>query len=161
MRAVVIREHGDLDVLRFEDVPEPVPRADEALVRVRAVGVNNLDTWVRRGVPGHRFPLPIIPGSDASGIVESVGSAVRSAKAGDAVVLSPGVSCGFCRQCLAGADNLCRQYGILGESRDGTCAEFVAVPERNLLPKPSGLSFEEAASIPLVFLTAWHMVVVR
>src|SRR2546426_1609144 len=119
MRAVVIREHGDLDVLRFEDVPAPVPRADEALVRVRAIGVNNLDTWVRRGVPGHRFPLPIIPGSDASGIVESVGSAVKIAKAGGAVVLSPGVSCGLFRQCLARAGNLCRHYWSLGESRHG------------------------------------------
>jgi NADPH2:quinone reductase len=78
MRAVVIREHGDLDVLRFEDVPAPVPKPDEVVVRVRASGVNNLDTWVRRGVPGHKFPLPIVPGSDASGVVESVGAGVTT-----------------------------------------------------------------------------------
>ena len=161
MRAVVIRQHGDCDVLKYEDVPTPVPRPDEALVRVRAIGVNNLDTWVRRGVPGHTFPLPIIPGSDAAGIVESVGAAVQNAKPGDAVVLSPGISCGVCRECLGGNDHLCRHYGILGESRDGTCAEAVAVPARNLLSKPEALSFEEAASVPLVFLTAWHMLVSR
>lgn len=161
MKAVVIREHGDYDVLKIEDVPVPAPAADEALVRVRAVGVNNLDTWVRRGVPGHTFPLPITPGSDASGIVESVGSAVRHVAPGDEVVLSPGVSCGVCRECLAGEDHLCRHYGILGESRNGTCAELVVVPGRNLIRKPDTLSFEQAAAIPLVFLTAWHMLVVR
>src|SRR5206468_2937537 len=116
------------------------PRADEALVRVRASGVNNLDTWVRRGVPGHRFPLPIIPGSDAAGVVEAVGPAVSRARPGDEVLLSPGISCGLCQACLAGNDHLCRHYGILGESRDGTCAELISVPERNLLRKPENLS---------------------
>ena len=161
MRAVVIREHGDLDVLRFEDVPAPVPKADEVVVRVRASGVNNLDTWVRRGVPGHKFPLPIVPGSDASGVVETVGAAVTHLKPGDPVLLAPGVSCGLCRPCLEGNDHLCRWYGILGESRDGTCAELIAVPARNVIPKPGNLSFEEAASFALVFLTAWHMLVAR
>jgi NADPH:quinone reductase-like Zn-dependent oxidoreductase len=161
MKAVVIREHGDLDVLRFEDVPAPVPKADEVVVRVRAGGVNNLDTWVRRGVPGHKFPLPIVPGSDASGLVETVGAAVTHVKPGDHVLLAPGVSCGLCRSCLEGNDQLCRWYGILGESRDGTCAELVAVPARNVIPKPGNLSFEEAASFALVFLTAWHMLVAR
>lgn len=161
MKAVVVREHGDLDVLRFEDVPAPVPRADEVVVRVRASGVNNLDTWVRRGVPGHTFPLPIIPGSDASGTVESTGAAVTHVAPGDAVLVAPGVSCGLCRACLSGDDHLCRGYGILGESRDGTCAELVAVPARNIIPKPDNLSFEEAASFALVFLTAWHMLVPR
>ncbi len=161
MRAVVIREHGEYDVLKYEELPAPEPRPDEVLVRLKAIGVNNLDTWVRRGVPGHRFPLPIIPGSDGAGIVEAAGAGVRHVKAGDAVVLAPGVSCGLCRECLAGNDNLCRHYGILGESRDGTCAELVAVPARNALPKPGSLSFEEAAAVPLVFLTAWHMLVAR
>ena len=161
MKAVVIREHGDLDVLRFEERPVPEPRAGEVLVRFRATGLNNLDTWVRRGVPGHRFPLPIVPGSDGSGVVEATGAGVDHVKAGDAVVLSPGVSCGFCPACLSGRDNLCRHFGILGESQDGTCAEFAAVPARNALPKPDALSFEEAAAVPLVFLTAWHMLVAR
>jgi NADPH:quinone reductase-like Zn-dependent oxidoreductase len=161
MRAVVIREHGEYDVLKYEEVPTPVPAADEVLVRIKAIGINNLDTWVRRGVPGHKFPLPLVPGSDAAGVIESVGSAVTHAKAGDEVALSPGLSCGVCRECLAGEDYLCRWYGILGETRNGTCAELVTVPGRNLLPKPASLSFEEAAAVPLVFLTAWHMVVTR
>src|SRR6476659_835285 len=161
MRAVMIRQHGDLDVLKYEDVPVPEPRADEVLIRIKATGTNNLDTWVRRGVPGHTFPLPIIPGSDGSGIVESAGPAVTHVKAGDAVLVSPGVSCGVCRACLAGEDHLCRTYGILGETRNGTCAQLVAVPGRNTVPIPKGLFFEEAAAIPLVFLTAWHMLVTR
>jgi len=161
VRAVRIHEHGGLDVLKLEEVETPAPRPDEALVRVRAAGVNHLDTWVRRGVPGHKFPLPMIPGCDGAGIVEAAGAAVTHVKPGDAVVISPGVSCGVCRACLAGDDNLCRWYGIIGETRNGTCAEFVVVPGRNLLPKPESLSFEDAASIPLVFLTAWHMLVVR
>lgn len=161
MKAVRIHEHGGYEVLRLEEIASPVPRADEALVRVKAAGVNHLDTWVRRGVPGYKFPLPITPGCDGAGIVEAVGSAVENVKAGDAVVLSPGVSCGYCRECLAGEDNLCRRYGIIGETRDGTCAELIALPARNILLKPDSLSFEEAASIPLVFLTAWHMLVVR
>jgi D-arabinose 1-dehydrogenase-like Zn-dependent alcohol dehydrogenase len=92
---------------------------------------------VRRGVPGHKFPLPITLGCDGSGVVESVGAAVENVRPGDAVLLSPGVSCGACRECLAGTDYLCRRYGIVGETRDGTCAERIALPARNLLPKPA------------------------
>jgi NADPH:quinone reductase-like Zn-dependent oxidoreductase len=162
VKALVIREHGDLHVLRFEERPDPVPRADEVVVRVRAIGVNNLDTWVRRGVPGHTFPLPIVPGSDAAGTVVAAGSAAGgSIKEGDEVVLSPGVSCRACHECLAGREPLCRHYGILGESRDGTCAELIAVPGVGALPRPASLSREEAAAVPLVFLTAWHMLRAR
>lgn len=161
MKAVVIHEHGDYDVLKYESVPEPAPRADEVVVELRAIGINNLDTWVRRGVPGHTFPLPIVPGSDGAGSVVAVGEAVSHVKVGDMVVLAPGVSCGLCHACFSGRDNLCRQFGILGETRNGTCAERVAVPARNALPMPAGLSLEQAAAVPLVFLTAWHMLVAR
>jgi NADPH:quinone reductase-like Zn-dependent oxidoreductase len=161
MKAVVIREHGGYDRLRFEDRPEPTPGCGEVRVRLRASGLNHLDTWVRRGVPGHTFPLPLVPGCDGAGVVDAVGTGVAARKVGDAVVLAPGVSCGVCRACASGRDSLCRSYGILGEMRDGTCAEAVVVPERNAIACPKGLSFEEAASVPLVFLTAWHMVVAR
>lgn len=130
-------------------------------MRLRASGVNHIDLWVRRGVPGHKFTLPITPGCDGAGVVEEAGAAVAHVAPGDAVVISPGVSCGVCRACFAGEDNLCARYGMIGEVHDGTYAEFVAVPGRNLLPKPEGLSFEDAASVPLVFLTAWHMLVAR
>ena len=121
MRAVVVREHGGPETLCFEEreVPRPGPR--EVRVRVRAVGLNHLDVWVRRGVPGHVFPLPIVPGCDVAGVVEAMGPGARGCAVGDAVVLGPGVSCGLCTACRRGDDALCRSYEILGESRDGGC----------------------------------------
>ncbi len=161
MRCAVVREHGGVDKVLIEERPVPTPAADQALVRVRAAGMNHLDIWVRRGVPGHPFPLPMILGCDFAGVVETVGSAVRNAKPGDEVCVAPGFSCGACAQCLAGADNLCKSYGIFGETKDGGCAEYAVVPAANLLPKPATMTFEEAAAWPLAFLTAWHMLVAR
>jgi len=160
VKAVVIREHGGPEVLRMEDRPIPTPGPGEARVRVHAVALNHLDLWVRKGVPGHTFPLPIVPGCDIAGTVDAVGSGVGS-RVGEAVVVGPGVSCGTCRECRAGRENLCRQYGILGETRDGGCAEYVVVPAVNLFQKPRGLDDPQAAAVPLVFLTAWHMLVGR
>jgi NADPH:quinone reductase-like Zn-dependent oxidoreductase len=161
MRAVRIAEHGGLDRLRFEDVPDPVPAAGEVRVRVEAIGVNHLDTWVRRGIPGVTYPLPLIPGCDGSGTIDAVGDRVKTRRVGERVALAPGLSCGVCSACAHGKDHLCRFYGILGETRDGTCATHVVVPERNALPLPPQVSFEVGAAFPLVYLTAWHMVVDR
>jgi NADPH:quinone reductase-like Zn-dependent oxidoreductase len=161
MRAVVIREHGGLDRLLLEDIPEPAPGPGEVRIAVRAVGLNHLDLWVRRGVPGHRFPLPIIPGCDIAGTVDKTGDRPGRFRVGDEVVVAPGYSCGHCLHCRRGKDTLCRDYGIRGESCDGGCTEFVVVSETSLFPKPANLSFEEAAAMPLVFLTAWHMLVER
>jgi len=161
MRCVRVHEHGGPEVLRADEVDVPEIKADEALVRVKACGVNHLDLWVRRGVPGHEFPLPIIPGCDSVGVVEEVGAAVTGFSAGDEVVVSPGTACYRCDQCLTGHHSLCRYYGIMGETRDGGDAEFVSCPGVNLIAKPANLSFEEAAAAPLVFLTAWHMLVAR
>lgn len=161
MRAVVIREHGGLEQLRFEERPRPDPAAHEVVVEVKACAVNHLDIWVRKGVPGHKFPLPIVPGCDAAGIVAAAGAGVRHVAEGQSVLVSPGISCGTCLQCLSGKDHLCRHYGIIGETRDGACAGWLAIPAVNAVPLPKGLSFPEAAAIPLVFLTAWHMLVER
>jgi len=161
VRAVVIREHGGLEALRIEERPIPEPQAGEVRVRVRAAGLNHLDLWVRKGVPGHRFPLPLVPGSDVAGTVDAMGSGVRDLRAGERVVLYPVASCGACRACRAGSEPLCRDLGILGETRDGGCAEHIVVPRANVVPMPSRLDFEEAAAVPLVFLTAWHMLVSR
>ena len=161
MRCAVVREHGGLDKLLLEERSVPEPGAGQVLVRVRAAGMNHLDLWVRRGVPGHEFPLPLILGCDFSGVVESVGSAVTDVEPGDEICAAPGVACGTCGACADGDDNLCKKYGIFGETCDGGCAEFVVIPARNALPKPANLSFEEAAAFPLAFLTAWHMLVVR
>jgi len=161
MRAVVVREHGGLDRLGVEDVPRPAPGPGEVCVRVRAVALNHLDVWVRRGVPGHRFPLPLIPGSDIAGEIDEAGPGVDGWNAGDPVVLAPQVSCGRCPACLRGEDPLCPRFAILGEARDGGCAEYVVVPARGVFAKPAGLSYAQAAAVPLAFLTAWHMLVAR
>ena len=161
MKAVIFPEHGGLDVLRYTDVPEPAIGVRDVLVRVRACALNHLDIWVRRGMPGVRIPLPHIDGCDIAGEVAKIGVDVTNVRVGDRVVLSPGVSCGQCDQCLAGKDNQCRQYSLLGYMYDGGYAEYVKAPSVNALPMPANLSFEEAAAVPLVFLTAWHMLITR
>jgi len=161
MRAVVVRRHGGLEALGFEEVPNPTPGPNDALLEVRACGVNHLDLWVRKGVPGHVFPLPLIPGCDLAGVVRQVGSEVRGVVPGMEMLALPGIGCGACRPCSLGDDHLCRDYGILGETRDGGYAALVALPAENLLPIPPGVTFAEAAAFPLAFLTAWHMLVVR
>lgn len=140
-------------------MPTPEPGPKEVRIRVKAAALNHLDVWVRKGVASPKLPLPHILGADASGVVDAVGPGVEAFAPGDEVVVNPGLSCGRCERCLAGEDNLCSRYEILGEHRFGAYAEYLVVPEANLLPKPPNLSFEEAAAIPLTFLTAWQMVV--
>ncbi len=161
MKSVVIHEHGGLDRLSIEDRDEPRPACDEVVVEPRAVGLNHLDLWARKGVEGFRFPLPIVPGCDAAGVVAEVGDRVTGLVPGDEVVVAPGTSCGRCRSCLTGDDQYCRSYAIFGEHRDGVLAERVAVPAVNVLPKPKEVSFVDAAALPVAFLTAWHMIVER
>jgi NADPH:quinone reductase-like Zn-dependent oxidoreductase len=161
VKAIVFEKHGGPDVLRYVDAPDPVINANEVLVRVKACALNHLDLWVRRGLPGVAIPLPHIPGSDVAGEVAEIGAGVTTMRPGQKVVLAPGVTCGKCPACLSGHDNRCRSFTNLGYMIDGGCAEFVKVPEVNCLPYPENLSWEEAASIPLVFQTAWHMLLVR
>ena len=161
MRCVVVREHGGFDRLLQEEREVPTPRRGEVRVHVHAVGLNHLDTWVRRGVPGHTFPLPLVTSSDASGVVDAVGDGVEGVREGDEVVVLPGVSCGACEACQQGLDHLCRHYDILGESCDGTAAEYICLPAANVAPKPRSLGMPEAASVCLVFQTAWNMLVRR
>jgi len=161
MKAIVFNVHGGPDVLKFTDAPDPVIRSNEVLVRVKACALNHLDLWVRRGIPSVPIPLPHIPGSDVAGEIAQIGADVSTVRVGQKVVLAPLVSCGKCPACVAGLDNHCRQATNLGYMIDGGCAEFVRAPEVNCLPYPENLSFEEAASIPLVFQTAWHMLIAR
>ncbi|HLL75648.1 MAG TPA: zinc-binding dehydrogenase [Pyrinomonadaceae bacterium] len=161
MKAVVFREHGGPEVLEYADAPEPRIRAHEVLVEVRACALNHLDVWVRGGMPGIEIPLPHILGNDIAGVVREAGELVGWVRPGDEVMLQPGVSCGHCRECLRGLDNLCDSYDILGYRRDGGYAELVAAPAVNCIPKPESLSWEEAAALPLVTVTAWHMLVTR
>jgi NADPH:quinone reductase-like Zn-dependent oxidoreductase len=161
MRAVTIREHGGRDKLVFEEIPEPAVEAGQVRVRVRACALNHLDLWVRQGLPHLKLKYPHLLGSDVAGEVESVGDGVHGIQTGQRVIVAPGVSCGTCRECLAGRDNFCRSYGILGETRDGGYAELLTVPAANILPYPAMLDFAQAAAIPLVFQTAWQMLVDR
>jgi NADPH:quinone reductase-like Zn-dependent oxidoreductase len=156
MKAVRFHEHGPPEVLRYDDAPDPVAGPGRAIVRVRAVALNHLDLWQRRGIDRLRIPLPHVPGSDVAGEVVDAGGAVP---AGTRVLLQPGLSCGVCAACRDGRDNLCPSYDIVGLKTDGGCAELVAVPAGNLVPIPDHVPFVQAAAFPLTFLTAWHMLV--
>src|ERR1700726_5213725 len=161
MKAVLFHQHGGPEVLKYTDAPDPTIRPNEVLVRVRACALNHLDLWVRRGNPNIPIPLPHIPGSDVSGEIAQIGADVTTVRVGQKVVLAPGVTCGKCSDCISGQDNRCRQFTNLGYLIDGGCAEFVRVPEVNCLPYPENLSFDKAAAVPLVFQTAWHMLIAR
>jgi NADPH:quinone reductase-like Zn-dependent oxidoreductase len=161
MKAVLFHEHGGPDVLQYEDAPEPRIKPNEVLLEVKACALNHLDVWTRSGLPGVKIEMPHILGNDVAGIVREVGEFVSWVSVGDEVMLQPGVSCGHCLECLSGRDNLCREYDIIGYRRDGGYAEFVSAPAVNVIPKPQNLSWAEAAAIPLVTLTAWHMLVTR
>jgi D-arabinose 1-dehydrogenase-like Zn-dependent alcohol dehydrogenase len=128
MKAARIHEHGGPEVLRYEDAPEPKLRADQVLVRVRACALNHLDLFVRAGIPGMKFAMPHILGSDIAGEVVEVGALCERVKAGWRVLLSPGQSCRQCEQCLSGNDNLCRRYTMFGYAVDGGNCELLAAP---------------------------------
>ncbi len=159
MKAIVFSEFGGPEVLLYRDIPEPKLRQDQVLVRVKACALNHLDLFVRKGIPG--INLPHINGSDVAGVVESVGEYVTSVKSGQRVLLAPMAFCNHCGMCTAGQQNFCPEFTVLGYGVDGGNCELIAIPEVNVVPIPDTLSFEEAASVPLVFLTAWHMLVGR
>jgi NADPH:quinone reductase-like Zn-dependent oxidoreductase len=161
MKATIFRQHGGAEVLEYADVDEPRIRSNEVLVEVRACALNHLDVWARKGLPGIEIPLPHILGNDIAGVVREAGEVVDWVKPGDEVLLQPGVSCGHCAECLRGRDNLCPAYDMLGYRRDGGYAQLVAAPAVNVIAKPRNLSWEEAAALPLVTVTAWHMLVTR
>ncbi len=165
MKAWRIHQHGGPEVLSWMDVPDPVAAPLQAVVQVEAVGLNHLDLWVRQGVPGHSFHLPMTPGGDISGTVLALGPGAEeylaqtktSISIGSPVLLQPGISCGQCEACFKGFDPLCRAYGILGETQDGGCAEQIVVPLSSLIPRPPSLSAKEGAALGISFLTAWTM----
>ena len=161
MKAVVIHEHGGLDHVRVEEVPEPKPAGNEVVLNVRSAGLNHLDIWVRKGRLGLKMAMPHILGSDVAGVVLAVGGNVTNVNIGDEVILNPGLSCGFCEYCNRGEQSECISFGIVGMSRQGTFAEKVAVPARNVFPKPSHMNFDEAGAFVLSYLTAWRMLMTR
>lgn len=175
MNAAYFVGHGGPEVLRYGVRPDPLPAAGEVLVALGAASLNHLDLWVRKGIPGVSVDFPRIPGADGAGELVELGPGAadlllrqpppagesRPLRAGDRVILNPGLSCGRCEFCARGDDNLCIRYRLLGEHTDGTWAEKVAVPVRNVFPAPERLGIEACAAFPLVYLTAWRMVRVR
>jgi NADPH:quinone reductase-like Zn-dependent oxidoreductase len=159
MKAVRIHEFGGPEVLRYEDVPDPKPRLDQVLIRVKACALNHLDLWVRKGLPG--VNLPHILGSDIAGEIVEAGEYISGFKTGQRVLIAPMRFCGHCAKCVAGLQNQCPEFTVIGNRVDGGNCELIAVPAVNVIPVPDTLGFNEAASVPLVFLTAWHMLVGR
>jgi NADPH:quinone reductase-like Zn-dependent oxidoreductase len=145
---MAMRAHGGPEVLKLEELPDPEAGPGQVLIQVKAVALNHLDLWVRRGWPALKLAFPHIPGADVAGRVERIGAGVEGVREGDEVLVNPGISC-------------CRSYALLGEHVSGGYAELVAVPAENVVPKPRNLAFEDAACIPVVFLTAWHALVDR
>jgi NADPH:quinone reductase-like Zn-dependent oxidoreductase len=161
MKAVLFHQHGGPDVLEYTDFPTPTPKPGEVLVRLRAAALNRMDIMVRNGWPGLKLELPHINGADGAGNVAALGEGTNGFEIGDRVVINSNLGCGNCEYCLAGKDNLCRDWHLLGETLRGTYAEYVAVPARQLYRLPDGFDYHAAAAAALVYLTAWHSLVTR
>ena len=159
MKAVCFHTFGGSEVLEYEEASMPIIGPHDVLIRLKAASLNHLDLWVRSGERERNILLPHIPGSDGAGIVDAIGNDVTDVKAGQRVLISPGLSCGTCPACIEGHENMCLSYRVLGTRENGTYAEFVALPSINVVLIPDGIEFSQAAAIPVVFITAWHMLV--
>jgi NADPH:quinone reductase-like Zn-dependent oxidoreductase len=159
VKAIRFHRHGDPSVLVYEDAPDPSPRPGWAVVKVRACALNHLDLFQRHGLERVKIPLPHISGADVSGVVVDAGDS--GVAVGQRVMVQPGLSCGRCARCLAGEDNFCPAYDVLGYQSDGGYAEYVAVPASNLIALPDHINDVDAAAFPLAFLTAWQMLFTR
>ncbi|MGE5302699.1 MAG: zinc-binding dehydrogenase [Alphaproteobacteria bacterium] len=159
MKAIRIHEHGGADKLRYENAPEPhLSSLGDAIVKLAAASVNAMDLRARRNPTAKELAWPHILGADGAGTIVEIGSQVKHVKPGDRVCMYPAIGCGHCEFCVNGRDYMCAAIAILGERESGTYAEYIKVPARNCFPLPGGLGFEEAAALPLVYLTMWRMV---
>lgn len=161
MKALLFRQFGGPEVLRWEEAPDPKIASGEVLVRVRATALNHLDLWVRNGLPALGTPLPFWTGSDVAGDVVEAGAEVEGVKPGDRVAVNPNLTCGRCEYCDRGEDSLCNSYGLVGEHIHGGLAEYVKVSGRSVLRLPDHVGYEEAAAFILVHMTAWRMLVTQ
>ena len=162
MKAIQIKNHGSADVLKVVDIDEPVCLENKVKIKIKATSLNHLDIWVRNGISGMSFPLPLILGSDGAGIVVEVGKKVEyDINVNDECIIQPGVYDKNCKMSMIGKENLSKTYGILGETENGLQAEYVVLNPLNLYKKPANLSFVESASMPLVFMTSYQMLVER
>src|SRR3989338_3104773 len=161
MKAAFFLQHGGPSVMTCGELPDPELRPGLVRVQIKAAAMNRVDKWTRDGYPGLKLPLPHVPGSDGAGVVAEAGAGVTTVQAGDRVVVNTNLGCGLCGYFVAGQDNLCRDWHLLGETVWGTNAEFLVVPERQLLKIPDGFAFEQAAAAGLVFQPAWHSLITR
>ena len=161
MRAVVFNDHGDTGRLEYTYVEVPHLGPDDVLVKVKACALNHLDLWTLKGMPGIKISMPHVLGCDISGEVVKTGHKVHGIPLNRPVIVCPGIRCGKCEHCKTGWDSLCPDYKIIGFQGNGGYAEYVKVPAKNIIPVSTRWSFEEWAAVPLVFLTAWHMLVTR
>ena len=173
MQAVLFHQHGGPEVLEYTDFPSPEPKPGEALVRLRAAALNRVDIFVRAGWPGLKLDLPHIPGADGAGEVVAINlphphplsrwerGAEGGVRVGDRVVINANLGCGHCEYCLAGKDNMCMDWHLLGETIRGTYAEYISLPVKQLYKLPDGFDLHQAAASALVYQTAWHSLVKR
>ncbi len=161
MKAILFYQHGGPEVLEYGDYPTPEPAPGEVLIRLKAAALNRLDLWVREGWPGIRLNYPHIPGADGAGDIAALGEGVSGLTVGTPVVINSNIGCGMCEACQAGWDNRCEHWHLLGETRRGTYAEYVAVPARQVLPLPEGFDYHTAAAAALAYHTAWHSLITR
>lgn len=161
MKAVLFHRHGGPEVLEVADVPTPEPGPGQVRVSLHFAALNRLDIWVRNGWPGIKLEYPHIPGADGAGVVSAAGPGVNRWAPGDRVVINANLACGECPACIAGQENLCQYWELLGETRSGTYAEEVIVPQQNLLRVPDDFDLAAAAAASLVYHTAWHSLITR
>jgi NADPH:quinone reductase-like Zn-dependent oxidoreductase len=161
MSALVLEKHGTLNQVKLNTVPTPDLNCDGVLIRVKAAALNRLDLWVIEGWPGLKLEYPHVLGSDCAGVIVAVGSKVNGFVPGERVVVNPTLSCSHCSFCRDGRDNMCLSMAVLGEHTSGVYADYAAIPARNLLPIPDNVPYESAAAAALVFVTAWHSLIIR
>jgi NADPH:quinone reductase-like Zn-dependent oxidoreductase len=161
MKAITITAHGGLDKVQYMDVECPQIGPREVLIETQAAALNHLDLWVRNGLPGSKLAMPHVLGADGAGLVAEVGSEVHTVKSGDRVLINPGLSCQRCEFCYAGEQSLCTHFGIMGETAPGTFGAYCKVPQENVHPVPDGMSWEAAAAFPLIYVTAWRMLITK
>ncbi len=161
MKAVLFHTHGGPEVLEYTDFPTPEPGERQVLVKLEAAALNRVDVWTRDGWPGIKLEYPHILGADGAGTIAGIGACVRGWSPGDRVVINANLSCGHCPACVAGKDNLCRDWHLLGETVRGTYAQYIAIPATNIHPIPAGFEARRAAAAALVFHTAWHSLITR
>lgn len=161
MKAVLFHQHGGPEVLEYTDFPTPEPKTGEVLVRLHAAALNRVDVFVRNGWPGLKLEMPHIPGADGAGEIVETNSDSSNFKVGDHVVINANLGCGECEYCLAGKDNMCINWHLLGETIRGTYAEYISLPIKQLYKLPIDFDYHQAAAVALVYQTAWHSLVKR